>query len=1376
MSVSLDQPQHQPALPPRLERNSVQSEISISIDNQLKEMENSKESSRSIYDIQNELLQKCTEGSFDFDNGDLLCMRRSNWIALTDCQGRSLPHIILSHAPLTNEGYILFFKLIKLCPDLLTLPDSSGDTPFDILFNNQEIDAIKECLRVAGCKDSMSSLCYLCHAKLAGELIENILENGIWIQEVLSLSPDENPVLLSRKLGKEHLIEIIQKKFFNIFVNNNKVSLALRWKDAKAIEQYINAGEVLVEELPLKQLLEIGCDRKLIDMAIDKHAKKLPGKCSLESKRYIVKFLEIPKLIEVQEYPKDHELLYVTRECLSNSSKVYNDHILTKLLEVLIEKDLFDLSYINDKYYLPYAIPVIFEKNATLGKKIIRKCPKDSLFADMLFWNLPKLEMIVALCQEENIPLQLLPSYKSLVLHQVAEMPPRDSIAIFEQIEQIIPQDQIKKLLNMRNEDNRLPIELLLEKQNIEEKKTLLKKFVKIGGQPPISEMGFLLNLLLSGDDDLDKLISLDQINPESLELTPFEGKECKSIERLRKYFQFIASLPSHIRKSIMGDKWPFDESFVLKHILENSDEEMLQYYVAVVGNFSLYSISECMKSKIDIEFFKKVLEHVDGDYYSIPIENLKNQPLEIIEMILDQFFEGQLELKKPEEWKSVITSFLGRYDNRLVTKKWYDREIELLKLADTEALKEGALHEYRDILHEESLPREKFQEPFFDLAGKLTLEGDPIESRDILHQTHTPISIFNNPDKKKFQVFFFDLETGVPTFKDFPYSPTAVVEVKDFAGSEMKKYEERIRGVTEAFPDEKMEILETGDHFSLSGTPYAGVPSVAKVHSILEKRKFDREAEKEGFVTKDIEKGTFSETIENNKDPKVLFHINSLKLFLFNNFMSYFPNQSNLGSFIAEIERILEAVAGCQITKRSIPFSKSSSLIHEEKANIDLDLLNRLLASYKNSDYLNAFINRKDTNYEFLSQSLKELVSLCKQGKRIKNLNEKDSRTLIIQLSHVLKKLKEGNETGLRAFICQLALDASCEWGAARTVAAEYKSVFNIFQQEDSLTKKNLDSCVIALYGGAIKEALETMTQFVLNEDSQNQALHVISYLRSILEKHISLPPDPLHGQMRDEYIAGYEDFPKDKVFEYFKAFFIPILIKRFLEEQKVNPEVHQVLLDGFADLVPVSKDYYDDLEWKKEIELDSCCENLDEAEQELKSLLVSPEYSEEIEYKRSKKEITNKIDSLCQESFSLKRTLGDLEEDALHPYKKRKIELLGNKSDLIAIEKARIEDRLQKIDGEIKSFKAEYEKLERPAGRRLPSRIKELKNKIKLIEKEKLAIKNRCEFQKKLRIQEYCENEGWFRSDDIGNCYLTEKGIVTLLLEKNYLDYFDL
>jgi len=988
------------------------------------------------------------------------------------------------------------------------------------------------------------------------------------------------------------------------------------------------------------------------------------------------------------------------------------------------------------------------EEEDRFGK--VAACPNSKSSADSGINHDEFFKWIVPLFQEEKIPIQLISSSDSPVLHEILTDFPKN-IRFYKHIRELIPEEQIFNILYLDNEQTLSPHECLLfnDYHKEEDKKikiAFMKNFTRWSKNINPSARwyrSFVFEVLLYGDEEFDAIFPLDKIDHEAL-VKPedyaykhykspfFVNHNCHAIARQRKFLEFMVQLPKKIQTFLLSNQegrtslktpvFPFQKRFLLKNILESGDEAMLQNFVSLGGKF----VADDFTGLISDQWVSNVLE-----------------------LIIDQSFSGRANLNSAEYTKSFMKYILNKLgtqyrdftvriqDNKIylknhecemsfadfTTQKAIDYAINSKKFShfkDTEKLRENELKAYKDIIFHNYIP-----------------ENPPI------------FFIINKPDDLKFiivNINFDEVADNILGYYYYYYSfPYDGENVLDRIVKQMKwllRKEKIIKVLKETFPEFKVSY--DGNSLEVSNNDdklrFKGIPSLEEVKEKL----FCTLAPKKGFEEYDenLLFDQFSLNIERAASNKTFFcfsfeDLETLKLLSFKNeeklSLIFCEGVNTLDTSIATIEAAHNYSLNYQ-TAKNIKFLETIDITHDSKADVDFDRLNQLLNSYEGSDYLNNFLEYEDITYEVLSSALKTLVSSCCQGV-IKDWDSEESQKLIIQLSHViLKKLENRDEDELRRFVCELALEANfCGWAISRKIISEYKMAFNLLDQ-GGCGERTSDSIFRDLYAESIRETIATMIKFVLHPFSQDQSIHVESYLRSILQRVISLPSDLMSGDMRDKYRAGEDDYPRDKVVKFFEAFFIPILIQKLMTKQKEDNDAYPLLLQNFAELIPLPEGIFTEIEEQKNTKLADCETRLKIANDTLQALLISTKQTQNLS---AYHEIERKIGALSKEWLSL-------------------------------YNKEPNSDQLKDINVSIAELDKERLALKGLMGETF-STVEKLQTEIQKLKQEKDQILESFRAKKQWKAEEIAEKQGLLTSDDIP--YLTLSGAIKLLELKGYI-----
>jgi len=787
-------------------------------------------------------------------------------------------------------------------------------------------------------------------------------------------------------------------------------------------------------------------------------------------------------------------------------------------------------------------------------------------------------------------------------------------------------------------------------------------------------------------------------------------------------------------RTSIQYGYLPFNKESL---ICENTESNELLKSLNDLGvsfGFSLLSFIKAYLIK-DFEIFREILAYEGPCHTEVKkefnIKCIENQRPELVEILLDYYADGSL-IAYSEEIKSFYDYLLNKlgsnyrgyalefqdkgaalkisrqglqivlegYHTQQAIDRAIEKDLNFLKLSDTEALKLSELKEYSDILFHEGA------------------------------ETNSKFCIINNVTEQRFDFFFMG------PVKRFHYArPDLLNKLKKYVKTQIEEFEKGELLLKEEFPDYQFRAFRSGFRVKTNEFHFVfqGVPSIQQVRKVIEKKKESmaglKEAETLGFQSKSLPATPFSETIQSLTEEKLLGVWEVGKLLIIKNpknlSMLFFTDIKNVKTGIQIIEASQDLKINYDLAK-SIQFKERDVLIHDCNADIDLNMLN--------------------------NPTLSNFITFCKKGK-IKELSEEDSRRVTIQLTHTVKKLLSDKQE-LARFARDLAHDATlCGWRISERVAYEYKSAFQLFQS-DCVCERTLDSLLNDLYRIALLETIQTMTKLVQHPLSRNQTIHIGSYLRKQLKNAISLPFDPLHGNMLDHCVSGEDDYPLGTVLSYYEAFFIPILIERLIALQKEDFEAHKLLMEALIEVIPTPAGMFDALTMKRDQDLSDCEERLKIANNKLNELLVDPGYLQNEQIRRERDEIKNKIAALS----SAWNTLNN-KEPTLH-----KKNVAVSDQHRLKIETERIQHQQAKINQAISELKEKKRALTKSP---IDSTQKEIKN----LKIEKESIWELYHFKKKTEIEEFCEKEGYLAYDALLVPYITPKGAAKLLELKSFI-----
>lgn len=857
---------------------------------------------------------------------------------------------------------------------------------------------------------------------------------------------------------------------------------------------------------------------------------------------------------------------------------------------------------------------------------------------------------------------------------------------------------------------------------------------------------------------------------------------------------------------------FPFANEFIVQHILESNDDKLLKGHLSLGGELQGIHIFDyfCITPsgvEIQVEHLRKVLESArieKTEFPPYPSRRLAPQKPEILTLLLDHFFEGS---EENCENQNLLGSF-NSYTLAKIGKSYKGYTISLMEERDFLFSQNGqavfalyGLYTQKGI--DRIIEKEQNTQKLHLLADTYKLlKGEPDDFKELFSQENNngPITIVNAPQKKEFKVSYHDVDDdGALYVKKFKYDPVQMTEeIRKFVSSYTQKVKERKELLVESFPEYVVEVTKDKTLLHKENDPlpltFPGIPTVETVRLHFEELKswdqvFEKAAE-EGFEGYRSEHSNFfhvvNELLEKNQTysmtllgrvQSMLFSTQNDCLLMMGLALTGLTNDQRLQRItqsLGEWKRIVEAAKGYGInyeTAREIQFTEIRTCIHDCKADIDLDLLNKLFASYKKSDYLKELTRKSGKTFETLRTNLALLVSTAIKGENFPQMFEKDSKILAIQLSHVLEmKVKGGDGDDQRHFVCQLAFHSHlCGWGIADIIVPEYKAHFDLFQSDDSLEGINFDSLDLELWGQALNETLNTMTKLALHPRSQNQTRHISSSLSKTLHKHLTLPKDPLKANMTDICYAGADDYPdEDKILQYSESICIPTAIQTIIGKQKESGKKHEVLLDGFLDAIETSGMLLKTdaeaailaLTNKKNVFITNLDAELKNASDILNKLLT---YYNPTQNDR-REELKNEIQALCLESLALNRQLKEVEQKSLSLKTCSAIAAclpLTVNEKILDAEKGRLVYKNGLLDNKISTLKA----LKKQSPKE-DSFLSELKTQIEGIKKKKKDYLGHYRFDRREMMMSFCEDKGW-----LNDLYITELGAVKFLELQNKL-----
>lgn len=639
---------------------------------------------KSIFSIGSNLIQQCIDGIFpqDFDQ-DLSLLQPLDWSLLEDSQGRSPLHIILSHFPFTDEHEQALYKLVKLCPFLLTRLDTNHDTPFDIIFRrNDQIDLINLLLATVDNKDNdlefdgkvlISRMGYLCYAKKAKEIIEKLdlflNMQGISADEVDAIPNELNPLHVCRELKKEDLANffIYEVPVQNLDNESSQATLITRivFRDPSLKSDSENSPfpathseEAKALHPYLVRLIETG-HKEWVVSYLNNQINDFNFYASFTVKKIFYIFSKYPELfagldINLKNISESdlvhiiHSMFhYSSRNKLSGLQKELICQVLTaslgKNVFLLNEETLYWESHqrVTDLYAV--LIPLIFTTDSELVDKIIEqyivKGKKELLFyrvcsailscKDPSFLTEEQIDDLLKKLQEK-VPVEIDLSEK-VFLHRLANFAQSNySLIIFKYV-QNAPHEQITELLNYRDSSGNLPIEYLIDFRNInftDPKYILIENFLSFSNNISDIKNSKLIPLILYkplfGDSNSENLSILDTIDPQSLIVE--EG------EKIKLYWPPFSEMPYEKIKEFFAIyntlptgifEFPKDTSaicYCVDQMIANNDEESYEILLKITRpELTKDQIFSYLFKEFNDDFLKKVLAQAEIHDFSFP-------------------------------------------------------------------------------------------------------------------------------------------------------------------------------------------------------------------------------------------------------------------------------------------------------------------------------------------------------------------------------------------------------------------------------------------------------------------------------------------------------------------------------------------------------------------------------------------------------------------------------------------------------------------------------------------------------------------------------------------------------------------------------------
>jgi len=1358
---------------------------------------------QTLYTCGKELLQYCKEKKFPLKIKGLEDLGPS-LIYIVDEQDRNPIHIILSHGTLGKKDENAIKKLVQLCPELLRMPDSNGKTPLDLLYEMDSVgmDKVFKILDGAyafGNKNNhfakLSTLCYAAHAEEFVQYFPSTL--SIPSQEELDqISEENNPGRVCYSLGKSQLIE---KYISSKFIGGSDFDKLLMFGDPVSIQNHISSRNYSADSLKhsLNLLIEIGCNKDLIKKVI----KSLPGSGST------IGYLSNTVIYTYSAYTVNGTVLFldnpdlfdIYRKCIAHPDFNWESDLALKMIDRLITDKKFVYNDLCGEYDIASngVINRIFNKNPELARKIIKEYLRlgiqSVLFNDICFYcatknNFDSLDALLPILKEEGIPIQLNSNSGCYVLG--ALMNSKQRVPFFEKIEALVPRETIvqslyliwnynfiEQFLQSLSDDPNEPLFFKKLMGYVEDIENLLKT--------KSARRNFVLMALSSGDSELEAKVPSENLDSWLMKGSDFHKNApfitMPTIEGIKRFLKNELLLSQKTREILLpsNQTFPFSHQLMIKEILENDDQELLEGFSAISNHFDPILVIEhilASPKKVDLEVLKKLLPPAPWDLTKSKgslSDNFVNLDLDVFELLIDEYIidripdinledvyaryeeerlnctyrectikaiANQVEITYPAD-SNILH---GRFSLNFL-KKDIDRYYEIQECKNIEFLKENQLKDHARLV--------------FSSLSKNEMENN-----------YTVVIMVRT---EEFAVLYRDFESGTLKAETYAQTPEKLIKLKAFVDERLALFEERKQLLNNKYPEIIVHI--SGKETILNSLVLSGVPTVATVERKLNQQTGIAVASNAGFtyVKTPSDVGSFSNLVDNNILVPAFTEIStindSLNLLImksqFELFMIHAGQRSDWDTYIPEMWRIFSAINGVTVnyeTAKNFEFSNVRTIIHETVADIDLDCLNQVLRTSKNSPFLNSFITKKNMPYEQLSSNLEALVATIKKGHQIKKLSLEDSNKIAIMLTHTVQRLREpGNEDNLRLFVCELAFDSAyCAWRITDRVTSGYKTAFNLL--------KNYESVFEELLTQAIHETFTTMMKFVLDNKERNQTIHVEGYLRSKLEPHMNLPQALFNDDFEDEYKSGINDYPPAKVLKFFEAFYIPLLVQTFMIKPSENHEHLSALLDKLIQLVTekFSFEKFGAIEEKYQSGMGNCHSELNILNETLNQCLTHPDYLKKQNQVAEYDKIPGTLHALINECEGFNNQITALKQgDPIHTLKKRKFSIAPMTEEMKNIQKGLLQCELDERQKKISDLEQKQKSIEIIMQGPIFQNIDAIQTKIKQIKKMIEQYENRMAFEKRECVLEYCRQKQWLTEDEYGTDCFTEIGVVKLL-----------
>jgi len=824
--------------------------------------------SKTLFILRQEFLKACETSPFQFSDESLTLIGPY----LTSLKENPL-HILLEK----GEAQEVLAKLVKACPQLLRIANKEDKTPVDILFEKNEFETIRVFLGAAYPAEThrrFACISTFCHAKNAEALI-NKLPPYPGALDLQGIPEEDYPGFVCQQLDKNFLMKSILSKF----PKGSDFEKAVMLGNATLAEEAITRDKMdfYAVAYALHPMTKMGGNPNFVKNIITEHAKSIQSTAPFAIKELAATLDFAPLLLE-DNFLERSDLLLVFRECMGRFSEWA-----LKVVEKLIDNKLLSKSDCNKK------LAFFITRNTSIGEKIVKEYErlgaKESLFDDICRWTVTRsmIERLIPLLQREGIPIQL--ASDSPLLHSVLYQ--KDAEPFFELIETLIPRDKIIELLQKENAKKITPMDIFA--LTATPTLSLLKKlmgYVTLEAFKTVAGLkSAVLGALSSGDAELEVKFPLNALDARlSRGWTPVE-----TLFRVKMGAKsFLKKLPlfsERVKAFLMPqDKpFPFDETTIIKDILENSDIELMKLFPASFNPETVIHFLPLATKKIDLELLRQMLA-APYPIKSLPQNFAKLDP-DVLECLFDvalnrlyllnsfnDAYKAYAKAKIPDQYNGWTITFDGTSTFKIIgpgffydiptgqypTRKTIESKIDQLKdqeriklLKNTRSLKSAELKAYTDLV----------------LDASATAET----------KLNCSVYILNNIKDSKFIVHYVDFDTGNDHNQDFPYSSETVIqEMTDFVDERLRHYDERKNLLVTSFLEYTIELIHSGRKTNVIGLKeFEGIPT-------LETLKFYKDLQDNGFSIVNIESDSLVEAVESFESPTYAeFTKNNQKLFI---------------------------------------------------------------------------------------------------------------------------------------------------------------------------------------------------------------------------------------------------------------------------------------------------------------------------------------------------------------------------------------------------------------------------------------------------------------------------------------------------------------